>query len=1051
MRANHRCRTGFLCAALMLPPTLAVGAERLSYNRDIRPILVENCLSCHGADSASRKADLRLDLRDAAIAAGAIVPGDPDSSPMLDRIHSSDLDEVMPPPATKKTLSAKQKELLARWIAAGAEYEPHWSFIPPRRPDLPAVRNESWVRTPIDRFILARLELEGLDPAPEADRRTLARRVALDLTGLPPAPTVVEEFVADQRPDAYERLVDALLATPAWGEHRGRYWLDYARYADTHGIHMDYYREMWSYRQWIIDAFNANMPFDEFTVRQLAGDLLPAAGPEERLANQIASGFNRCNMTTNEGGTIPEEYLVLYTRDRTETTSTVWLGLTTGCAVCHDHKFDPLSQREFYELAAFFNNTTQKALDGNVKDTPPVVVVPQPAERTRFREVEGLLADAKAVVKGRQDRGHADFDAWVTDLTAEQVRNLSLEETPLVALPLVEGAGNATQAEVSGEQVAIALSETTTWEHGPMYRQAVRLQGGALELPTAGDFEHDQPFSVSFWIKPSSTETSGQLLARMDADTGRGWEVRLDGRRLTLQLVHDAASHALKVATRDQLQPDVWTFATVTHGGSGTAEGVRFFFDGKQQPINALTESLGKNTIRTAAPLVLGAVGNDVPGPAIADLRLWDRDLAADEVERLRVVNALTTILTQPAPARVKSAARLYDWWLATIDPAFKAATADVQRLDKERAAIGKRGTVAHVMSERDQPAMAFILDRGEYDKRTKEVFPETPGILPPFPADLPRNRLGFARWLFLAEHPLTARVTVNRFWQEVFGTGLVRTSGDFGTTGELPSHPELLDWLASEFRGRSWDVKQFFRLLVTSAAYRQAATATGEKLAADAANRLLSRGPRFRMDAEMLRDQALATSGLLVRRPGGPSVKPYQPDGVWEAVSMGGDTSRYKRDAGDAVYRRSMYSFWKRTAPPASLDIFNAPSRETCCVKRERTNTPLQALVTLNDPQFVEAARVLAGQALAASSDEDARIDVLARRILARPFTADELSIVKRSRVALSAWYADHPADAGRLVKVVDAPATWTDTAQLAAWTMLANQLMNLDEFLCK
>ena len=1056
MRADIRRRVCLAAVVAMLSPAIAAGAEKITYNRDIRPILVENCLSCHGADSASRKADLRLDLRDAAIDFGAIVPGDPDSSPILDRIHSDDPDVVMPPPAMKKTLTAEQKRLLSRWIAAGAEYEPHWSFIPPRRPELPAVRNESWVRNPIDRFILARLEQDGLAPAPEADRRALARRVALDLTGLPPEPTVMEAFVADERPDAYERLVDALLAMTEWGEHRGRYWLDYARYADTHGIHYDNYREMWSYRQWVVDAFNANMPFDRFTVRQLAGDLLPVPQDDgsagERLVNQIASGFNRCNMTTNEGGAIDEEYLTLYTRDRTETTATVWMGLTTGCAVCHDHKFDPLSQREFYELSAFFNNTTQKAMDGNVKDTPPVVIVPSPDDRPRFAALEREISGAKAAVESRRKAARPDFEAWAAGLTADRVRSLGPQDSPLVELPLADGAGTGTQARLSGKDVSLPLSAETTWQEGPGGRRALLLDGQALTLADAGDFELKQPFSASFWIRPAANDSTYAVLARMDADAAqRGWGVTVQGRRIAVQLAHAWPDQALRVVAKDQLKADAWTLVTATYDGSGGAGGIKIFHDGKAQNASAETKSLRAETIKSQAPLAIGGNAEIAAhGVGLADLRLWGRALAAGEVEALAKTYGLDELIALPADERAGPAGQFFEWWLTTQDVPFRDATGQQQTLEQEREVIRKRGTVAHVMNERGEPAEAFILDRGEYDKRKDKVQADTPDILPLFPADKPRNRLGLAEWLLLAEHPLTSRVTVNRFWQETFGTGLVRTSGDFGITGELPSHPELLDWLAVEFQAGGWDVKKFFRLLVTSAAYRQAAMTTPEKLVKDAANRLLSRGPRFRMDAEMLRDQALAASGLLVRRVGGPSVKPYQPDGVWEAVSMGGDTRSYKRDTGEANYRRSLYWFWKRSAPPASLEILNAPSREVCCVKRERTNTPLQALVTLNDPQFVEAARVLADAALAIEGT-DARIDFLARRLLGRPLADAEAKIVRRSTADLVAWYATRPEDARSLVAVGEAKPRAGDVQALAAWTMLANELMNLDEVLCK
>ena len=1047
-------------AGLIAFASLAAAAESPSFNKDIRSILVENCFSCHGADSGSRKADLRLDQRDAAIESGAIAPGDPDSSVMLDRIFSDDPEEVMPPPSLKKVLTSEQKELLKRWIAEGAEYEPHWSFIPPQRPEPPAVKNETWVRNPIDRFVLARLEAEGLTPAAEADRRVLARRLALDITGLPPEPAVVDAFVADPHPDAYDRLVDTMLSSLEWGEHRGRHWLDYARYADTHGIHFDNYREMWTYRQWVVNAFNRNMPFDQFTILQLAGDLVsnhgPDATPDQILDNRIASGFNRCNMTTNEGGIIDEEYIVLYARDRTETTSAVWLGLTTGCAVCHDHKFDPFTQKEFYELSAFFNNTTQAARDGNIQDTPPILPVPKLEDRSRFAALEKELPSAKTAVESRKTAAKPEFESWIKAATPAIVAKSLPQDTPLVDLPLDEGQGSTTRVLLAGKQTELPLTPTTTWQAGPNGMPAILLDGKAGELAGSGDFEHDQAFSVTFWVRVPANDSSYAVISRMDdANAFRGWDVWVQGRRIAMHLVHSYPDDALKVVAKNQLKADTWTLVSVTYDGSGKAEGVKIYYDGKlQEKPQVENNKFKKNTIRTEVPLVIGgrAKGATAHAVGLASLSLWGRSLSAGEIEGISRAQTIAEIVKLPAEERVQAGGTLYSWWLATFDEPFKAATADVAKFDAEMAEIRKRGTVAHVMHEKAEMAKAFVLNRGEYDKRGDEVEANTPDVLPPLPDHLPKNRLGLAQWLLLQDHPLTSRVTVNRFWQEVFGTGLVRSSGDFGITGELPSHPELLDWLAIEFIESGWDVKKLFRLMVTSAAYRQSAAATPEKLTKDSANRLLSRGPRFRMDAEMVRDHALAASGLLVKQIGGPSVKPYQPDGVWEAVSMGGNTNKYNRDKGENVYRRSMYWFWKRSAPPASLDIFNAPSRENCCVKRERTNTPLQALVTLNDPQFVEAARALADRALEIGGETDeSRIEFIAERLLARPFTADEVAVVKQSLADLMAWYKDHPDDAKQVIAVGDSKPRAADPVLLASWTMLTNELMNLDEVLCK
>jgi hypothetical protein len=1036
----------------------AAADAKVAYNRDIRPILVENCFSCHGSDSGSRKADLRLDRRDDAIEYGAIVPGDPDSSPVLDRICSDDPEEVMPPPETKKTLTAEQKALLAKWIQEGAEYEPHWSFIPPTKPDLPAVADESWVRNPIDRFVLAGLEAAGLAPAPEADRRTLARRAALDVTGLPPDPAAVEAFVTDSRPDAYERYLDTLFASPAWGEHRGRHWLDYARYADTHGIHFDNEREMWTFRQWVIEAFNGNMPFDRFTELQLAGDLAdlgPDAHPDAVLEARIGSGFNRCNMTTNEGGIIDEEYVVLYARDRTETTATVWMGLTVGCAVCHDHKFDPVSMKDFYSLSAFFNNTTQAPRDGNVKDTPPIVPVPRAEDWPRLAELERALPLAQRAVAARREGAKPAFEAFLAAATPETVQAALPADTPLVALRLAEGQGGKTHVTLLGKETDLPLSEQTSWQAGPAGRPAVTLDGKAAEIATAGDFEHDQPFTVGFWLKPPANDSAYAVAARMDeAAKYRGWDVWVQGRRVGMHMAHAWPEDAFKVVADAQLPADAWTWVTLTYDGSGKAEGVSVYYAGAPQKTKIENNKFKRNTIKTTAPLTIGSrtPGAGAHGVGLAEFAIHGRAFSAAEVSGITQAARLAEIVKRPPAERAAAAGDLYDWWLGSADDASIAATKTAADLEGEIAAMKARGTIAHVMHEKEGMATAHVLDRGEYDKRKEEVTAATPEALPPFPDHLPRNRLGLAKWLLLPEHPLTARVTVNRFWQEVFGTGLVRTAGDFGITGELPSHPELLDWLAVDFREHDWDVKRLFRLLLTTAAYRQAAVTTPEKIAADRDNRLLSRGPRFRMDAEMIRDQALAASGLLVAKLGGPSVRPYQPEGVWEAVAMPeSNTRNYAPGTGEDLYRRSLYWFWKRSAPPASLDVMNAPSREICTVKRERTNTPLQALVTLNDPQFVEAARTLADLALEQPGDDAARVDFVARRLLSRPLESDERQIVAASLADLAAHYAAHPDDAQLLLTVGESKHRTADVPRLAAWTMLVNQLMNLDEVLCK
>jgi len=1045
-------------AAMQMPCPAATPTTGLQYNHDVRPILVENCFPCHGADSAARKASLRLDRFDDAIAPRkdnihAIVPGKPGESEVVHRITATDPDDIMPPAKTGKTLTSQQKKVLSDWIAAGAKYQPLWSFIPPVRGELPKVHNRRWVRNPIDNFILARLDKEGLKPAPEADRRTLVRRVTLDLTGLPPTPEEVEAFVKDKSPDAYEKLVDRLLDSPHYGEHRARYWLDAARYADSNGIHFDNYREMWAYREWVIKAFNRNESFDQFTIEQLAGDLLP----NHTLDQEIASGFNRCNITSNEGGAIDDEYYVLYARDRTETTSQVFLGLTAGCAVCHDHKFDPISQKEFYSMSAFFNNTTQKAMDGNVQNTPPAVAVPLAKDLPRWTALPDDIKAARQSIEHRRKSGHQDFAAWLAANSMETFSQRIPKDAPVFHALLDDDKPRTIQASLRGQTREISLATNATWQDGVLAGKAFTTSDKTTPvIPDAGDFEKDKAFSYGVWVYLTK-DVEGSLFARMDnSHDYRGWDLYIQAGKPAFHIVNKWPDDALKIVSKKAIEMNRWTHVCMTYDGSAKASGQKIYIDGKLQATDTEKDQL-KSTIRTTVPFKIGQRDSASPvnGAGLQDLRIYERVLQPAEVQSLARDSRLAWLLSKPVEQRTaKQKDELYDGWLREIDPGFQQASSALADLEKEQAEIKARSAETLVMNERTNSAFAYVLYRGDYEKRRDKVEPGTPAALPPMPADFPRNRLGFARWLLLPEHPLTARVTVNRFWQEIFGTGLVKTAGDFGVTGDLPSHPELLDWLAVDFRESGWDVKRFFKLLVTSAAYRQSAVTTPKKIARDPDNRLLSHGPRFRMDAEMIRDYALFSSGLLVPKIGGPSVKPYQPAGIWEAVAMiGSNTRDYKQDSGESLYRRSLYTFWKRAAPPASLEIFNAPSRETCTVRRERGDTPLQALVTLDDPQFVEAARNLAQLTLEnGGSNATARLDFMAERLLARPLRSKELKITGDVLKSMLAHYQSAPKDAQALISVGESKADpKLDKPTLAAYAMVANELMNLDEVLNK
>lgn len=1048
MRYKH---TSAFCI-IILVATIGQGAEKLKYNKDIRPILSENCFACHGPDSAARKADLRLDKREDAIKFGAIVAGNAEKSPIIERIFSAEKSKVMPPPKAHKVLTTAQKEILKRWVLEGAEYELHWSFIAAKKPNLPEIKNPAWVKNPIDRFILAELEKKGLAPAPEADRRTLARRLSLDLNGLPPDPAVVEAFVADKRPDAYEKLVDQFMQSSSWGEHRGRIWLDAARYADSHGIHFDNYREMWSYRDWVINAFNKNMPFAQFTIEQLAGDLLPNA----TLQQKIASGFNRCNITTNEGGAISEEYLVLYTRDRTETVAQVWLGLTAGCAVCHDHKFDPFSTKDFYSMAAFFNNTTQGAMDGNIKDTPPIIAVPSPEDQARWEVVSKELASVRTLVENRKKESKGDFEKWMATANKDTFSTRTPTEGLEVSAALKEGKGNKLEFIINKEKKLIDAPDIA-WVKGQTEEKVLQVaKAGSVTIPEIGDFEKDQAFSFGAWVL-TPRQQFGPLFARMD-DTAkhRGWDLWFENGKVGAHLVSSWPENAIKVMSKASFNQNVWTHVFVTYNGSGKADGVKIYVNGTAQATEVLSNNL-TGSIRTKVPFRLGSRHSKEPlqKATFHDLKIYNRNLRPEEVAALGPVEKLVQILAKEQSKRTpEEVNQLFDWWLSNMDEKSKDLATRLGNLDREEKELKGKGTIAHIMVEKPEPSMAYILNRGDYDKRKDKVAAATPEILPTMPKDSPKNRLGFSQWLLMPENPLTYRVTVNRFWQEVFGNGLVRSSGDFGITGDTPSHPELLDYLALEFREQGGDIKKFFKLMVTSATYMQSAAATPEKLEKDPANRLLSRGSRYRMDAEMIRDYALASSGIMTKKIGGPSVKPYQPEGVWEAVAMiGSNTRDYRPDSGENLYRKSMYTFWKRSAPPASMEILNAPNRETCTVKRERTNTPLQALVTLNDPQFVEAARFLAERTLKEGGPSlDSQLDFITMRILSRKLNPAEKALVLAERSDLLGYYSKNQEEARKLLSFgAHKSDPKLDLAELSTWTMTINSLMNLDEVLCR
>jgi hypothetical protein len=1029
----------------------------VQFNRDIRPILSDNCFQCHGPDKAKRKARLHLDTEEGAFARrdgpALLVPGKPAQSELWRRISTTDPKERMPLASSGRTLSPRQIELIRRWIEQGAKWQKHWSFLPPERPPLPAVRETRWPRNPIDYFVLERLEREGLAPSAEADKTTLLRRVTLDLTGLPPTPAEVDAFLADPGPDAYEKVVDRLLQSPRFGERMAIRWLDAARYADTNGYQNDGERFMWRWRDWVIDAYNHNMPFDRFTIEQLAGDLLP----HPTLDQRIATGFNRNHRGNAEGGIIPEEYAVEYVVDRVETTATVWLGLTMGCARCHDHKFDPLRQKEFYQVFAFFNNVPERGKAIKYGNSPPMLKAPTRAQQEELGALDRRLAFAEARFEQLQPALAAAQAAWERSATAH-VRADWTPPTGLVAHFPLDGARG-------GRQPPVPTNDAHQAPGSPRFRdgsacfvpgklgQAASFDGKRyLDAGNVGDFTFYDKFSLSAWIYPTDAR-GGAILSRMtDAANADGYSLMLENGRLHVNLVKRWLDDSLRVETQRSLPLNRWYHVLVTYDGSRVMDGVKVYVDGKPEKLNALLDDLNQD-FKTTEPFRIGAGG----GPesrfhgAIDDVRIYQIVLSPAQAELLATTDPIDRIVATPPDKRTpEQAHKLHGYFLEHFAPEpVRQAHGQVAALRKEREQLVESFTTTMVMEELPTPRDAYVLIRGVYDKHGEKVSAGVPASLPPLPRGVKPNRLGFAQWLTDPSNPLTARVSVNRFWQMLFGAGLVKTMGDFGSQGEWPTHPELLDWLATEFIRTGWDMKAMLKTIVLSATYRQSSHVTAELERKDPENQLLARGPRFRLSAEMVRDQALAVGGLLVERLGGPSVRPYQPAGLWKELA----DAVYTQDKGPSLYRRSLYTFWKRTVAPPEMITFDAAGREACSVQQARTNTPLQALTLMNDVTFVEAARALAQRiVLEGGASPQERLTLAFRLAVARRPTPAELNIlVGDFRHQWDVFRKDRAAALQLLRTGEFHHSDRLDAAELAAYTAVAGLILNLDEVITK
>ncbi len=1059
-RFAHLVWTGLTIASLGIAPAAqSAGKERLVYGRDVRPILSENCFPCHGQDSKKRMAGLRLDLfSGATVDRGghvALAPGKPETSAIYQRITAEQKAKRMPPASSNRTLTSEQIAILKRWIEEGGEYTKHWAFVPPVRSAVPMTADPGWVKQPVDAFVHKHLESEGLQPSPAAPPDTWLRRVSLDLTGLPPSPQQLDVFSDDVKKrgeSAYVAAVDRLLATPAYGERMAMEWLDVARYADTHGFNNDAARSMWRWRDWVIQSFNDNKPYDRFLTEQLAGDLLPNAALDQR----IATGFERNHVINSEGGIIDEEYRLEYVTDRVRTLGMAWMGLTLECAHCHDHKFDPITQRDHYRFFAFFNNVPENGEDGRVSNAAPIIAAPTTEQQRKLQVLEAAIDKLSKTIKLREKswskRVYSPTPASVPDGAALELHCESTEN----GLTLAEG--------VLGHSCALS-------DASPKPQTA----GKGVPVTKRGSL------TFSAWLNPSAEDKDVALLSGLDYSKnaasvtfGSGIELRLIGGELEFRFSDHYPAYSIRVRSEGAgMQPGQWRNVTVVYEGAPgkidmrvRASWVRMFADGRELPTLILNDDLplpdadgGDKPVFTTFRIGWDNAANSARyGGLLDEVAVWNRALGTPEISTLFVSRALpyATARQRDHKASPVEAAWLREAALKASDPAFAKALDELHKLRADYLALRRDAPTVMVMEEMARPRETHVLIRGSYDAPGEKVEAGVPEeLLGAWPAGAPRNRLGLAQWLTKPDHPLTSRVVVNRFWQQLFGRGLVKTSDNFGLQGEWPSHPELLDWLACEFLDSGWNVKALMKRLVLSATYRQDSAGSPELIARDPENRLLARGPRFRLPAELIRDQALQISGLLKPQVGGPSVYPYQPADLYKGIVVAANYpgTKYIESKGDDLYRRSLYTFWKRTVPHPTMNVFDAPDREVCVVRRSTTNTPLQALTLLNDPIYVEAARKLAERSIhEGGTTPEARLALAFRLATGRAPDEPELRILQ---TLLDKMLANYRADEPGARSLLSVGASGVDRSipidELAAYTAVANIILNMDESITK